>query len=134
MAETKITTVDKLNMIEEIAVGTPNETIILEYCANEKTKIANKAAKAKERAEEKRQAGDELRDAVETVLKNATGPMTRDDIYAAFDNADELELTVAKVGHRAAELVRYEKAHKVDVKGEKGTKVGYVYGPATDAE
>lgn len=136
MAETtKITNMDILTMIEEIAVGTENEEVILGYCAKQKESISNKAAKAKERAAEKRAAGDELRDAVQAVLEAANGPMTRDDLYAAFDNAEELELTVAKVGHRASELVRFNLAHKVDVKTEDGKiKVAYVAGPAEDVE
>jgi hypothetical protein len=135
MAETKITTADILGMIEEVATGTANEAVILEYCAKQKTALANKAAKAKERAEEKRAAGSELRDAVQAILEGATEPLTRDMILAAFaaEDVEANELTVAKVGHQASELVRYGLAHKVDVKCEKGTKVGYVIG-AADAE
>lgn len=130
----KITNVEILTMIEEIAVGTANEEAILGYCAKQKESLANKAAKAKERAAEKRAAGDDLRNAVQEVLENATEPMTREMILAAFDNAEELELTVGKVGNRASELVRFGLAHKVDVKTEDGkVKVGYVIGGA-DAE
>lgn len=131
MAETKITKSDVLAMIKDVCAD--NQTIV-DYCDNELALLAKKAAKSKERAEEKRAAGDELREAVLEVLKNATEPMTREMILAAFENAEEAELTVAKVGNRASELVRYDLAHKVDIKGEKGTKVGYVYGPAVDAE
>lgn len=135
MAETiKITNADVLTMIEEIAVGTANEEAILGYCAKQKESLANKAAKAKERAAEKRAAGDDLRDAVQAILEAATEPMTREMILAAFDNAEGLELTVGKVGNRASELVRFNLAHKVDVKTEDGkTKVGYVIG-GVDAE
>lgn len=130
----KITNVEILTMIEEIAVGTANEEAILGYCAKQKESLANKAAKAKERAAKKRAAGDDLRNAVQEVLENATEPMTREMILAAFDNAEELELTVGKVGNRASELVRFGLAHKVDVKTEDGkVKVGYVIGGA-DAE
>ena len=130
----KITNVEILTMIEEIAVGTANEEAILGFCAKQKESLANKAAKAKERAAEKRAAGDDLRNAVQEVLENATEPMTREMILAAFDNAEELELTVGKVGNRASELVRFGLAHKVDVKTEDGkVKVGYVIGGA-DAE
>ena len=133
MADVKITNVDILTMIEELAVGTANEEVILGYCAKQKDSLANKAAKAKERAAEKRAAGDDLRDAVQAILENATEPMTREMILAAFENAEELELTVGKVGNRASELVRFNIAHKVDVKTEDGkTKVGYVYGPAAE--
>ena len=136
MAETiKITNADILSMIEEIAVGTANEEVILGYCAKQKESLANKAAKAKERAAEKRAAGDELRDAVQAILENAAEPMTREMILAAFDNAEELELTVGKVGNRASELVKYDLAHKVNVKTNDGkSKIAYVAGPAPAAE
>lgn len=133
MADVKITNVDILTMIEELAVGTANEEVILGYCAKQKDSLANKAAKAKERAAEKRAAGDQLRDAVQTILEHATEPMTRDMILGAFDEEDvaTYELTVGKVGNRASELVKYNLAHKVEVKCEDNkTRVAYVYGPA----
>lgn len=132
MADTKKLT--KNEVLDIILEAMADNADVVEYCEAEKASLAKKAAKAKERAEEKRAAGDDLRAAVEEILKNATEPMTRDDILAAIDNAEELELTPAKVGNRASELVRYGVAHKVDVKVDKSTKVGYVYGPATDAE
>ena len=138
MAETnKTTNVEILTMIEEIAVGTENEEVILGYCAKQKESLANKAAKAKERAAEKRAAGDELRDAVQAILENAAEPMTRDMIFAAFDpeEVEENELTVHKVGNRAAALVKANLAHKVDVKTEDGKiKVGYVIGQSSNAD
>lgn len=136
MAETKITNAMVLDMIEAIAVGTENEEHILAYCANEKAKAARKAEKTKERNEAKRAAGCELRDAVQAILENATEPMTREDILAAFDAEDveANELTVGKVQHQALELVRYDLAHKVKVKGEKGDKTAYRIGTAPDAE
>lgn len=129
MAETKRTTAVKLTEWKEMYADNAE---FVAYCEAELTKISNKAAKAKERAAEKREAGCDLRDAVEAILANATEPMTREMILAAFDNAEEMELTVAKVGHQASELVKYGKAHKVDVRIDSKTKVGYVIGP--DAE
>jgi hypothetical protein len=125
----------KNEILDIILEAMADNADVVEYCETEKASLAKKAAAAKARAEEKRAAGDELRAAVEEILKNATEAMTRDDILAAIDNAEELELTAAKVGNRASELVRYGVAHKVDVKVDKSTKVGYVYGPApADAE
>lgn len=134
MAETvKITKAMVLDMILEECAD--NETIVA-YCENEKALLASKAEKAKARQAEKRAAGDQLRDAVEAILKNAESPLTRDMILDSFDPEDieANELTVAKVGNRASELVKYDLAHKVDIKTEDGkTRVAYVYGPATEA-
>ena len=134
MANEKITKAMVLDMILEKCAD--DETIVA-YCENEKALLASKAEKAKARQAEKRAAGDQLRDAVETILKNAEGPLTRDMILDSFDPEDieANELTVAKVGNRASELVKFGLAHKVDIKTEGGkVKVGYVIGPATDAE
>lgn len=137
MADTKITTAMKLDMIEEIAKGTENEAVILEYCAAERAKLANKKVKAQERAAAKKEAGDELRACIEEILQAATDPMTREDVLAKIEDPDG-ELTPAKVGNRITQLVQLNKAHKTSVKveGEDGkskSKVAYVWGPA-DAE
>ena len=133
MADTKKLT--KNEVLDIILEAMADNADVVEYCEAEKASLAKKAAKAKERAEEKRAAGDELREVVLEILTNATEPMTRDMILACIDNAEDLELTAAKVGNRASELVRYNLAHKVEVKVDKSTKVGYVAGPApVDAE
>lgn len=135
--ENKITIAETLDLIAAVAVGTEHEEVILAYVEKEKDKAAKKAAKAKERKEEKRAAGDELRDAVESIIANAENPLTSADILACFDNAEELELTEAKVRNRASELVRYNKVHKTEVvvegeDGKKKTRVGYIYGPEAE--
>ena len=128
--EKKITKNEILDMILEACAD--NETIVA-YCENEKTLLANKAVKAKERAAKKKEIGNELRDCIETILTNATEPMTREDVLAAIENADELELTVAKVGAQISQLVQLDRAHKTTVKVGDKNKVAYVIG-AADAE
>lgn len=133
MADTKVTILMKLDMIEAIAKGTENEAIILEYVEAERAKLANKKVKAQERAAAKKEAGDELRACIEEVLQAATEPMTREAVLAKFENEDG-SLTIAKVGNRISQLVQLGKAHKINVKVDDKTKVGYVWGPAEDAE
>ena len=128
--EKKITKNEILDMILEACAD--NETIVA-YCENEKALLANKAVKAKERAAKKKEIGNELRDCIETILTNATEPMTREDVLAAIENADELELTVAKVGAQISQLVQLDRAHKTTVKVGDKNKVAYVIG-AADAE
>lgn len=128
--EKKITKNEVLDMILEACAG---NDVIVAYCENEKTLLANKAVKAKERAAAKKEAGNELRDAIETILTNATAPMTREDVLAAIENADELELTVAKIGAQISQLVQLDRAHKTTVKVGDKNKVAYVIG-AADAE
>jgi hypothetical protein len=128
--EKKITKNEILDMILEACA---DNDIIVGYCENEKALLANKAVKAKERAAKKKEIGNDLRDCIETILTNATAPMTREDVLAAIENADELELTVAKVGAQISQLVQLDRAHKTTVKVGDKSKVAYVIG-AADAE
>ena len=128
--EKKITKNEILDMILEACAD--NDTIVA-YCENEKALLANKAVKAKERAAKKKEIGNELRDCIETILTNATAPMTREDVLAAIENAEELELTIAKVGAQISQLVQLDRAHKTTVKVGDKSKVAYVIG-AADAE
>lgn len=129
MAETKITKAMVLDMIIE-ACG-DNETIVA-YCENEKTLLANKAEKTRARAAAKKEAGNELRACIEQILTDATAPMTREDVLASIEGAEELELTVAKVGAQISQLVQLGRAHKVTVKVGDKNKVAYAIG--ADAE
>ena len=131
MAETKITKAMVLDMILEACAD--NDAIVA-YCENEKALLAGKAEKARARAAAKKEAGDELRAVIETILENATEPMTREMVLDSIENAEELELTAAKVGARITQLVQLNIVHKTNVKVGDKTKVGYVYGPAVDAE
>ena len=130
MTETKVTKAMILDMIIEACA---DNAVIVEYCENEKTLLANKKAKAQERAYEKKVAGDELRATIQSILENATEPMTREMILAQFENEDG-ELTVGKIGNRVSQLVQLNLAHSVKVKTEDNkSKVAYVWG-AADAE
>ena len=131
MAETKRTTAMKLTEWKELYADNAE---FVEYAENELAKLANKNAKAKERAAAKKEAGDELRAVIETILENATEPMTREMVLDSIENAEELELTVAKVGARITQLVQLDLAHKTTVKVGDKSKTAYVYGPAVDAE
>lgn len=132
MADTKRTTAVKLTEWKELYADNAE---FVEYAENELAKLANKNAKAKERAAAKKEAGDELRAVIEEILKNATEPMTREMVLECIDNADELDLTCAKVGARITQLVQLDLVHKTTVKVGDKSKTAYVYGPApVDAE
>jgi hypothetical protein len=100
---------------------------------NELVLLDNKAAKAKARAAAKKEAGDDLRACIQTILENATEPMTREMVLGAIDGAEEAELTVAKVGNRISQLVQLGLASKTTVKVGDKNKTAYVWG-AVDAE
>ena len=131
MADTKRTTAMKLTEWKEMYADNAE---FVEYAEKELAKLENKNVKARKRAAAKKEAGNALRDVIEEMIKEATEPMTREMVLENIDNADELELTVAKVGAQISQLVQLDRVHKTNVKVGDKTKVAYVYGPATDAE
>ena len=130
MANEKIT---KAQVLEMIKTGMADNAEVVAYCDNEIALLASKAAKAKERAAAKKAEGDELRAIIETILKEATEPMTREMVLNCIEDPDG-ELTVAKVGARITQLVKLGIVSKTSVKTEDGkSKTAYVYG-TVDAE
>lgn len=133
----KITKSMKYKMIEDIlaTVENDNAEMLIEFVKAEQAALANKAAKAKERAAEKKTERDELCDAVLGVLTSE--PMTRDEVFALVENTGD-EITVAKVGARLTKLVGMGLADKVETKavsasGKKTTRMAYTLA-LTDAE
>ena len=110
MSEVKVTKATVLAAIEGYFNGMAQDQEIAEgitvadavaFAANEQVLLANKAAKAKAKAAEKKAEGDELRDAVEAVLTDEF--QTIADIAAQIEGED---VTVAKVTYRLGALVR----------------------------
>lgn len=91
---------------------------ILEYCKVTQEQLAEKAAKAKTKAAEKKAEGDELRERVKAVLTEEA--QTRDQVFANF--ADEEGLTIAKIGARLTQLVKAGEAEKTLEKTADGSK------------
>ena len=75
---------------------------LIAFCDKEIDTLDSRAEKARERAAEKRAAGDELQAAVLEVLTDE--PATRDEITDRLDAS--LGATVAKVGFRLTSLVK----------------------------
>ena len=130
MAEIKRTTAIKLT--EWIEMYGDNAEFV-EYAENELAKLEKKNAKARERAAEKRAAGDELQ--AEVLAAITAEPQTRDDILAVVvDATGDEELTVGKVQSKLNNLVEAGKVEKCKVKTEDGkTKTAYTLASA-DAE
>ena len=133
----KITKAQKYAMIEEIlgAVEGDNVAMLIEFVQGEQAALANKAAKAKAKAAEKKTEIDELGNVVLSVL--TADPMTRDEVFALVENAGD-EITVAKVGARLTKLVDAGLVVKSEVKattasGKKTTRMAYALA-LTDAE
>lgn len=127
MEKTKIT---KAMVLEVIRTAAENGSISGEVTVNDKViaitsedvinyvdktveQLNAKAAKAKERAAEKRAEGDVLRNAVQAVLTDA--PQTIDDIAGQVE-VENVEITKAKVTARLTQLIKAGIATKEQAK------------------
>ena len=120
----KITKRERFETIAAMAKDMMNEGIgdydfegIVEFCEAEIEALANRAAKAKERAAAKRAEGDELQAVVLAAL--SYNPQTRQEV---FDQVEGENISLAKIGYRLSALVKAGKAIKseVAVTGEDG--------------
>ena len=138
MENTKITKTEKLQKIETILTAmeqTEETKMLVEFVQSEQAALARKAAKAKEKAAEKKTEIDALGEAVLAVLTGE--PKTRDEIFALVEDFDK-EVSIAKVGARLTKLVDAGKAEKTEVKsttasGKKSTRMAYALA-LTEAE
>ena len=127
--ENKMTKMEKFQAIENIlnTVDGDNIEMLIEFVRAEQTALANKAAKAKAKAAEKKTEIDELGNAVLGVLNGE--PKTRDEIFALVEDFSD-DVSVAKVGARLTKLVDAGLVVKTEVKataasGKKTTRMAY---------
>ena len=119
--EKKIT---KREMFEAIKAGcttgewTISDAEIAEFCDNEIALLDKKAIKAKERAAEKKAAGDELTEAVRAALTDEFTIIA--DIAAKVAETYGEDATIARVTYRLTQLVKNGEAENGDVKVEGG--------------
>ena len=116
----KVTKKEYYVMLKEVVENSnsENKDELVEFIEKQITLLDNKAAKAKERAAEKRAEGDELRALVEATLTDEY--QTIADITQQIDNED---VTKAKVTARLTQLVKDGLAVKEEAKTEDGKKV-----------
>ena len=120
MTTVKITKKDYFTAIKALCAGeTPEIPVedIMAFCDKELTALDTRAARAKEKAAEKRAEGDELQAAVLAALTDE--PATRQEITDRIEGDD---VSVAKVGYRLTSLVKAERAVKSEmtITGEDG--------------
>lgn len=125
----KITKAQKYAMIEDIlnTVDGDNIDMLIEFVQAEQATLANKAAKAKAKAAEKKTEIDDLGNAVLGVLDGT--PKTRDEVFALVEDFSN-DVSVAKVGARLTKLVDAGLIVKSEVKavtasGKKTTRMAY---------
>ena len=116
----KVTKKENYEMLLEIVENSNSEikAELVEFITKQINSIDAKAAKAKEKAAEKRAEGDELRAAVKAVLTNEL--QTAEMILGQIEGE---ELTKAKITARLTQLIKAGEAVKEEVKTEEGKKV-----------
>ena len=116
----KVTKKENYEMLMEIVENSNSEmkAELVDFITKQIESIDAKAAKAKEKAAEKRAEGDELRAAVKTVLTEEL--QTAETILSQIEGE---ELTKAKIVARLTQLVKNGEASKEEVKTEEGKKV-----------
>ena len=110
----------KTQMFEMIKDMLADNADVVAFCDAQIEALANKAAKAKAKAAEKRAAGDELYAIVVSCLSNEG--QTREDILAKIDGED---LSVAKIGARLTQAIKNGVAVKDSIKGDGKNKTVY---------
>ena len=116
----KVTKKENYEMLMEIVENSNSEmkAELVDFITKQIESIDAKAAKAKEKAAEKRAEGDELRAAVKSVLTEEL--QTAETILSQIEGE---ELTKAKIVARLTQLVKNGEASKEEVKTEEGKKV-----------
>ena len=116
----KVTKKENYEMLMEIVENSNSEmkAELVDFITKQIESIDAKAAKAKEKAAEKRAEGDELRAAVKAVLTEEL--QTAETILSQIEGE---ELTKAKIVARLTQLVKNGEASKEEVKTEEGKKV-----------
>ena len=116
----KVTKKENYEMLMEIVENSNSEmkAELVDFITKQIESIDVKAAKAKEKAAEKRAEGDELRAAVKAVLTEEL--QTAETILSQIEGE---ELTKAKIVARLTQLVKNGEASKEEVKTEEGKKI-----------
>ena len=116
----KVTKKENYEMLMEIVENSNSEmkAELVDFITKQIESIDAKAAKAKEKAAEKRAEGDELRAAVKSVLTEEL--QTAETILSQIEGE---ELTKAKIVARLTQLVKNGEAEKEQIKNAEGKKV-----------
>ena len=130
MAEVKVTKREYFEEIKAIveAAEVENKTDIVEFIDKQLELLASRAEKAKERAAEKKTAGDKLRAAVLAAVTEDF--QTADEIADAVvieevEGEDLIEITKAKVVARLTQLVKTGEVEKEAMKCDGRKLMGY---------
>ena len=95
----------------------------VEFIDGEIAKLDARAEKERIKREEKKAEGDELKDVIYAIIKEAKEPMTVDEVLGQIEGDD---ITRGKVTYRAGVLVKEGLVNKVEVKIDKRKVVAYI--------
>ena len=123
----KITNKDRYTAIIATLTGAETEIAtdeLVEFCQKQIDALDRKSVKAKEKADARKEALDELTDTIYGILTDE--PMTINEILEILDALGNDDLTNAKISNRCSKLAKAGRAVKseVTIPGDKeaGTK------------
>lgn len=121
MTNSKIT---EREIYNSILNGTADQTVLCEFAERKLAQLDKRNASAAKRMAAKREAGNEITEAVYAVL--GSEPMTRNQVVSAMDT----DLSVAKISSRLNTLVKAGRIQKTNIKvagadGKATNKVAY---------
>lgn len=108
-----MTKLTKKDMYSRIAAAMADDVDVVAFCEKEIAALDKKAAAAKAKAAEKREAGDELQARILDTLTEDW--MSIADVVAALDDGNG-DITNSKVIYRLNQLVASSKIEKTDAK------------------
>lgn len=124
MNKEKTTRIEYYEILKNIVRGdkesdlTVTQAELIDFLDKQITSLKNKAVKAKEKAEQKKNEGDILKFAIRDVLTEEN--QTMDEIL----NQLEIEnISKAKVASRLGQLIKAGEASKIEIKTEEGRRV-----------
>ena len=97
--------------------------VLVEFAEKKLAQLDKRNASAAKRAAAKRAEGDTITEAVYALLDGEA--KTRDEVTELYNEANETDLSVAKIGARLNALVTAERVQKTTLKVGNSSKVGY---------
>lgn len=124
MNKEKTTRIEYYEILKNIVRGdkeselTVTQAELIDFLDRQITSLKNKAIKAKEKAEQKKNEGDILKFAIRDILTEEN--QTMDEILNQLEIED---ISKAKVAARLGQLIKAGEASKTEVKTEDGKRV-----------
>ena len=100
-----------------------DRNVLVDFAEKKLAQLDKRNASAAKRAAAKRAEGDTITEAVFALLDGEA--KTRDEVAEMYNEANDTDLSVAKIGAKLNALFAAERIQKTNIKVGNSTKVGY---------